>query len=124
MIRFVRALIPVQLTVDAQAEWADLRDRFRRYVDEVRQALLALPRWQERALAYDPADGEVTVALECRPRVVWCAYATAQGSTTPVATTGVTWRPGLDGRSVVLSAVGGLSSGTRYDVRLFVAGVD
>lgn len=124
MIRFVRALIPVQLAVDAQAEWTDLRDRVRRYVDEVRQALLALPRWQERTLAYDPADGEVTVSLECRPRAVWCVYATAQGSTTPVATTSVTWRPGTDARSVVLSAISGLSSGTRYDVRLLVAGED
>lgn len=124
MIRFVRALIPAALDVSAKVEFADIRDRFRRYVDETRRALLALPRWQERALAYDPTDGEVTVTLEMTPRAVWCAYATEQGSTTPVATTAVTWRPGSDARSVVLSAISGLSSGTRYDVRLFVAGVD
>jgi hypothetical protein len=124
VIRYVRALIPAALDMGAKVEWVDIRDRLRRHVDETRRALLALPRWQERALAYDPADGEVTVALEMTPRAVWCAYATAQGSTTPVATTGVTWRPGPDARSVVLSAVSGLSSGTRYDLRLFVAGVD
>lgn len=124
MIRYVRTLIPVVLDMTADVEWSNIRIRLRRFVDEVRQALSALPRWQERALAYDPADGEVTVALECRPRAVWCVYATVQGSTTPVATTSVTWRPSLDGRSVVVSAISGLSSGIRYDVRLFVAGVD
>lgn len=122
MIRYVRSLVPAVLGIDALAEWADLRDRFRRFVNEVRTALDAVPRWQERELRYDPADGDVEVALDCRPRAVWCAYAAVSGTQT--ATTSVTWRPGSSGRSVVLSAIGGLSSGTRYDVRLLVAGVD
>lgn len=124
MIRFVRSLLPRTVTIDARAEWADLRDRLRSWLDEVRTALAALPRWEERTLAYDPADGDVTVALDCRPRAVFCAYAVARGASTPTATTGVLWRPGTDARSVVLSSVSGLSSGTRYDVRLLVAGDD
>lgn len=120
MIRYARSLVPVVLGIDAKAEWVDVRDRFRRFVDETRRALDALPRMQEREIRYDPADGDVTVEVDMRPRVVLVAYVSVDGVQT--ATTSVTWRPGPSGRSVVLSAVGGLSSGTRYDVRLFVMG--
>lgn len=120
MIRYVQALVPAILGIDAKAEWADVRDRFRRFVDETRRALDALPRVQEREIRYDPDDGDVTIEVDMRPRVVLVAYASVDGVQT--ATTSVTWRPGSSGRSVVLSAVGGLSSGTRYDVRLFVMG--
>lgn len=120
MIRYVRSLVPAVLGIDATAEWVDIRDRFRRFVDETRRALDALPRMQEREIRYDPDDGDVTVEVDMRPRVVLVAYASVDNVQT--ATTSVTWRPGPSGRSVVLSAVGGLSSGTRYDVRLFVMG--
>ena len=120
MIRYVRSLVPAVLGIDARAEWADVRDRFRRFVDETRLALDALPRMQERDVRYDPDDGDVTIEVDMRPRVVLVAYAADDGTQAP--TTSVTWRPGPSGRSVVLSAVGGLSSGTRYDVRLFVMG--
>ena len=124
MIRFLRSLVPRAVTIRTDDEWADLRDRVREVLDDTRRAMLALPAFQERAIAYDPADGEVTVALDCRPRAVFGAYAVAQGATTPTAVTSLTWRPGSDARSVVVSAVGGLSSGTRYDVRLLVVGED
>lgn len=120
MIRFVQTLVPAVLGIDAKAEWADVRDRFRRFVDETRRALDALPRTQERDIRYDPDDGDVTIEVDMRPRVVLCAYASVAGA--PVATSSTLWRPGTSGRSVVLSGVGGLSSGTRYDVRLFVMG--
>lgn len=120
MIRYVQSLVPAVLGIDALAEWADVRDRFRRFVDETRRALDALPRMQERTIPYDPDDGDVTIEVDMRPRVVLVAYASVDGAQT--ATTSVTWRPGSSGRSVVLSGVGGLSSGTRYDVRLFVMG--
>lgn len=120
MIRYVRSLVPAVLGIDATAEWVDVRDRFRRFVDEARRALDALPRMQEREIRYDPDDGDVTIEVDMRPRIVLVAYASVDGVQT--ATTSATWRPGSSGRSVVLSGVGGLSSGTRYDVRLFVMG--
>lgn len=120
MIRYVQSLVPAVLGIDAKAEWLDVRDRFRRFVDEVRRALDALPRMQERTISYDPDDGDVTIEVDMRPRVVLVAYASVSGTQT--ATTSVTWRPGTSGRTVVLSGIGGLSSGTRYDVRLFVMG--
>jgi len=120
MIRFVQALVPAVLGIDARAEWADVRDRFRRFVGETRLALDALPRAQEREIRYDPADPDLTIDVDMRPRVVVCAYAAAAG--VPVATSSTLWRPGSSGRSVVLSGIAGLSSGTRYDVRLFVMG--
>ena len=120
MIRYVQALVPAILGIDAKSEWEDVRDRFRRFVDETRRAFDALPRMQERDIRYDPDDGDVTIEFDMRPRIVLVAYASVSGTQT--ATTSVTWRPGSSGRSVVLSGVGGLSSGTRYDVRLFVMG--
>jgi len=120
MIRFVQALVPAVLGIDARAEWADVRDRFRRFVGETRLALDALPRAQEREIRYDPADPDLTIDVDMRPRVVVCAYASAAGA--PVATSSTLWRPGSSGRTVVLSGIAGLSSGTRYDVRLFVMG--
>ena len=119
MIRFDAS----EFRVRPDEAFADLRERFSQWVEQVRGALDALPRVDVRHLPFTGGQTNLEVATPFAPAAVILGGVRLRNSGAAVGT-GVTIDWAASDGGYQLRSVAGLTSGTEYTLTLVALGND
>lgn len=123
MIQYLAGILPERLRFQPREAWPMVLERLGRWIDDVGDALRALPRLDVRVLPYVGGQTNVPVALPFRAVAVVLAGARPRGGDgTTESGAGITWAVSDGGYEIVSAS--GLTTGTKYELILVAMGVD